>query len=139
MHAARVALVATVIIAALYVVVVLAFNVADRHRLVDEVSTRIDGRLAAVVKAPGQAVATAQYDNAHDLDDAPVFIWAIQPDGRRTALTPGAPLLSRQVWNKGSTSTVARFGNESFLVRTRAAGQTTFVAAQTLGSVDRVA
>ena len=90
-HAVRVALVATLVMAAVYVVIVLAFNHVDRERLVNGVGDRLDSRLAAVAKAPDQAAAIAQYDNAHDLDDAPVFFWEVHPDGRRTALTPGAP------------------------------------------------
>ena len=99
---------------------------------------RLDSRLAAVVKAPDQAAAIAQYDNAHDLDDAPVFFWEIHPDGRRMALTPGAPRLSDQVWTTGQASTEARFGDENFLLRSRSVGSISFVAAQTLASADRV-
>jgi two-component system sensor histidine kinase CiaH len=137
-HAARVALVATLLIATLYVVIVLAFNVVDRHRLVDGVGDRLDSRLAAVAKAPDQAAAIAQYDNAHDLDDAPVFFWEVHPDGDRHALTPGAPALSERAWSNGTTSTEARFGNANFLLRARRVGATSFVAAQTLAPVDRV-
>ena len=86
------------VMAAVYVVIVLAFNHVDRERLVNGVGDRLDSRLAAVAKAPDQAAAIAQYDNAHDLDDAPVFFWAVHRDGRRTALTPGAPGLSEQAW-----------------------------------------
>ena len=138
-HAVRVALVATLVMAAVYVLIVLAFNHVDRERLVNGVGDRLDGRLAAVAKAPDQAAAIAQYDNAHDLDDAPVFFWAVHSGGRRTALTPGAPALSRQAWTTGTSSTEARFGNASFLVRSVKVGSTTFVAAQTLAGADRVA
>ena len=137
-HAVRVALVATVLMAAIYVVIAIAFNAVDRQRLVNGVGDRLDSRLAAVVKAPDQAAAIAQYDNAHDLDDAPVFFWEIHPDGRRMALTPGAPRLSDQVWTTGQASTEARFGDENFLLRSRSAGSISFVAAQTLASADRV-
>jgi signal transduction histidine kinase len=136
-HAARVALVATLIMAAVYVAMVLAFNVVDRHRLVNEVGDRLDGRLAAVADAPDQAAAIAQYDNAHDLDDAQVFFWAVHPGGSRTALTAGAPRLSDRAW-AGTTSTEANFGNANFLVRSRRVGTTLYVAAQTLASADRV-
>lgn len=137
-HAARVALVATGIMAAVYVVMVLTFNVVDHHRLVNGVGDRLDGRLAAVVKAPGQAAVIAQYDNAHDLDDAPVFMWEVQPNGRRTPLTPEAPTLSEQTWVPGTASTEVRFGNANFLLRSRSVGSTAFVAAQTLTAADRV-
>jgi signal transduction histidine kinase len=138
-HAIRVALVATVIMAAVYVVLVLTFNAVDRQRLANEVGDRLDSRLAAVAKAPGQAAAIAQYDNAHDLDDAPVFFWEAHPGGSRTALTPGAPRLGDQAWAPGTESTEARFGNANFLVRSKKVGSTYFVAAQTLVSADRVA
>jgi two-component system, OmpR family, sensor histidine kinase CiaH len=138
-HAVRVALVATVVMAAVYVVLVLAFNAVDRQRLVNGVGDRLDSRLAAVAKDPGQAAAIAQYDNAHDLDDAPVFFWRVSPSGSRTALTPGAPRLSDQAWAPGTASTEARFGSANFLLRSRTVGSTSFVAAQTLASADRVA
>jgi signal transduction histidine kinase len=137
-HAVRVALVATLIMAAVYVVVVLAFNVVDRQRLVNGVGDRVDSRLATVTRAPDQAAAIAQYLNAHDLDDAPVFFWEVHSDGRRTALTPGAPRLSHQAWPTGTAATVARFGNANFLVRSKKVGSTSFVAAQTLAPADRV-
>ncbi len=137
-HAVRVALVATVIMAIVYVVIVLAFNVVDGHRLVNGVGDRLDSRLADVVKAPDQAATIAGYDNDHDLDDAPVFVWEVRPDGRRTALTPGAPRLSAGAWATGVKSTEAHFGNDNFLLRSRTVGSTTFVAAQTLASTDRV-
>ena len=138
-HAVRVALVATIVMAAVYVVIVLAFNHVDRGRLVNGVGDRLDGRLAAVAKAPDQAAAIAQYDNAHDLDDAPVFFWVVHSSGRRAALTPGAPGLSRHAWATGTASTEARFGNANFLVRSVRVGSVTFVAAQTLAAADRVA
>ena len=74
-HAVRVAIVASVVIATMYVCVVAAFDVIDRHRLVHQVDTRLDQRLDQVVGNPGTAQSIGNYQNAHDRDEAPVYLW----------------------------------------------------------------
>ena len=73
-HAARVAAVATVIIAAVYVCIVAGFDVVERNRLLGQVDTRLHQRLAQAVHQPSAAGAIDDYDDAHDADDAPVFL-----------------------------------------------------------------
>lgn len=90
-HAARVALVATVIIGAMYICVVAGFDVVDRHRLVGQIDSRLYQRLANAILQPSSAGSIADYDNAHDTDDAPVFLWKVGADGSVVVLTPGAP------------------------------------------------
>ena len=67
-HAARVAVVATVIIGAMYVFVVVSFDVVDRHRLVAQIDTRLDQRLDQATRQPSVAGSTNDYDNAHDVE-----------------------------------------------------------------------
>ena len=123
-HAARVAIVATVIIGAMYVCVVAGFNVVDRHRLVGQIDTRLQQRLAQAVRNPAAAGSIADYDNAHDVDDAPVFLWRVTNSGRSTALTPGAPALPRSAWSPSKPSVEAHLGSESFGLQADASATT---------------
>ena len=47
-------LVATVIIGAMYVCVVAGFDVVDRHRLVGQIDTRLQQRLAQAARQPSR-------------------------------------------------------------------------------------
>ncbi len=137
-HAARVALVATVIIGAMYVCVVVGFNIVDRHRLEGQIDARLGQRLTQAARNPASAGAVDAYDNAHDVDDAPVFLWSVTEHGGSTALTPGAPVLLRSDWSPGKQSVEARLGTENFRLRATRVGGEWFVAAQSLANVDRI-
>ena len=137
-HAARVALVATLIIGAMYVVVIASFNLVDRHRLDGQIDARLGQRLAQAARNPASAGAVDAYDNAHDVDDAPVFLWSVTKNGGSTALTPGAPALLRSDWSPGNQSVEARLGTEEFRLQAERAGGAWFVAAQSLANVDRI-
>jgi signal transduction histidine kinase len=131
MHAVRVALVATLIIGAMYVGVVVAINVFDQHRLYAQVDDRLHDRLEQAARAPGSAGAIASYDNAHDVDDSPVFFWHVGPSGRVTALTFGAPLLSLDDLAKTSPS-VSGLGSANFRLDSIQVGDSRIVAGQSL-------
>lgn len=118
-HAARVALVVTVIIGALYVCVVAGFDAVDRHRLVTQIDTRLEQRLDGATGQPTSAASVANYDNAHDVDDAPVFLWKVGPKGRAVALTPGAPLMSATAWSPVNRSNQGRLGSANFRLKSR--------------------
>jgi two-component system sensor histidine kinase CiaH len=137
-HAARVAVVATVIIGTVYVCVVAGFDVIDRHRLVGQIDTRLQQRLAQVARHPDAAGSIDQYDNAHDVDDAPVFLWRLTDSGTSTALTPGSPTLPRSAWSPSKPSVEARLGSERFALQAERVGANRFVAAQSLATVDRI-
>src|ERR1700693_301061 len=98
-HAVRVGIVASVVIATMYVCVVAAFDVIDRHRLVRQVDTRLHQRLDQVVGNPGTARSIGDYQNAHDRDEAPVYLWQAGAIGQPNALTPGAASLSTSDWS----------------------------------------
>jgi len=137
-HATRVAVVATVIIGAMYVCVVASFDAVDRHRLVAQIDTRLDQRLDQAVRQPSAAGAIDNYDNAHDVDDAPVFLWRVTRSGHSTALTPGAPALSGSDWSPSNRSVEARLGPENFRLESEQVDGQWFVVAQSLANEDRV-
>ena len=137
-HAARVAAVATVIIGAMSVCVVAGFDVVDRHRLVGQIDTRLQQRLAQAVRTPATAGSIDGYDNAHDVDDAPVFLWRVTNSGTSTALTPGAPALPRSAWSASKSSVVAHLGTESFRLQSERVGDGWFVVAQSLANANRI-
>ena len=137
-HAARVAVVATLIIGAMYVCVVAGFDLVDRHRLVGQIDTRLQQRLAQAARQPAAAGSIDDYDNAHDVDDAPVFLWRVTKSGTSKALTPGAPALPRFAWSPSKPSVEARLGTKSFRLQAEHVGDDWFVAAQSLANVDRI-
>ncbi len=138
-HAVRVAAVATVIIGTMYVCVVVGFDIVDHQRLVTQVDTRLDQRLNQLVGQPSVAGATDNYDNDHDVDDAPVFLWSISRPGHATALTPGAPALHWSGWSPSTGFVETRLGLENFRLQSERVGKQRFVVAQSLANEDRVA
>ena len=137
-HAARVAIVATVIIGAMYVCVVAGFDVVDRHRLVGQIDTRLQQRLVQAAGHPSAAGSIEDYDNTHDADDAPVFLWRVTSSGIATSLTPGAPRLPPSAWSASNPSHEAHLGGGSFRLQAERHGDAWFVAAQSLANVDHI-
>jgi signal transduction histidine kinase len=137
-HAVRVAMVATVIIGIMYVCVVAGFDAVDRHRLVAQIDTRLHQRLDDAIRQPTSAGSIANYNNAHDVDDAPVFLWRVGSDGRATALTAGAPLLSAASWSPDDRSNEARLGAANFRLQSRRMDGEWFVVGQSLAEADHV-
>jgi two-component system, OmpR family, sensor histidine kinase CiaH len=137
-HAARVAVVATVIIGAVYVCVVASFDALDRNRLVGQIDARLQQRLVQAVRNPDAAGSVDDYDNAHDVDEPPVFLWLVTSTGTVKALTPGAPALPRSAWSSSKSWVEALLGTETFRLRTERLGRYRFVAAQSLSDVNRI-
>ncbi len=137
-HAARVAVVATVVIGAMYVCVVAGFDIVDRHRLVGQIDTRLQQRLVQAVGHPSTAGSIEDYDNTHDADDAPVFLWRVTSSGVATSLTPGAPALPPSAWSSSNPSHEAHLGGGSFRLQAERDGDAWFVAAQSLANVDHI-
>ena len=137
-HAVRVAGVATLIIAAMYVCVVAGFDIVERHHLVGQIDARLQQRLAQPVRQPTTAGSIGDYDNAHDVDDAPVFLWRVTEAGRSTALTTGAPALPPTAWSPTKQSVEAQLGTGSFRLQAERVGSDWIVAAQSLASTDRI-
>ena len=104
-HAARVALVATLLVGVVYVGCVIALNRAITGRLVAAVDSRLHERLSAMLAGhrpdrPGDHAATSRTATArsmtdpdNDVDEAPVFVWRASPGQRPVPVTDGAPAL----------------------------------------------
>ena len=137
-HAIRVAAAATVIIAAMYVCVVAGFDLVERHHLVGQIDTRLQQRLAQAVRQPAAAGSVGDYDNAHDVDDAPVFFWRVTESGHSYALTSGAPVLAATAWSPSKPSVEAQLGTGRFRLQAERVGGDWIVAAQSLASADRI-
>jgi signal transduction histidine kinase len=138
LHATRVAIVATVIIGAMYVCVVAGFDVVDRHRLVAQIDTRLDHRLDDAADHPSATGIIGHLDADHDVDDPPVFLWQFDSSGRPVALTPGAPRLSASAWSSTDQPREAQLGTETFRLWSRRVGSQRFVAGQSLAVANHV-
>jgi signal transduction histidine kinase len=106
-HAARVAAVATAVVMVVYAAAVLGLNSLVVNRLTREV----DARLASVLAAAQQSVlpqattgTVPPSTQGSDIDDAPSFVWRVEPTGAITPLTTGAPVLERRTWDTGPTT-----------------------------------
>jgi signal transduction histidine kinase len=95
--AARVAAGATAVIAVLYVIGVIVFNVLFAGHQTAQSDYYLGTRLAAAAHDPAvlsQSAATARSSLASydvDADSAPVFLWLVNATGTVTAHSPGAP------------------------------------------------
>jgi signal transduction histidine kinase len=138
LHAARVALVGTLLIGVTYVCLVAAFDSIDQRRLYGEVDARLSQRLEEAAQKPTHAAGAAIYANAHDLDDAPVFFWQVGPSGEPVALTQGAPQLAKADAPHVGTTSVASLGSASFRLQARLIGGKRVIAGQSLAESDHV-
>jgi signal transduction histidine kinase len=137
-HATRVALVASLLIALIYVGVVVVFDVVVGHRLTLQVDNRLANRLSAAVRSPAASAATNNSDNAHDVDDAPVYLWQARSGGIPVALTAGAPALPSVDWRPGTGPVTTRLGASSFRLESRHAGDQWLIVGQSLHEVTHV-
>ena len=103
-HAARVALAATAVVAAVTLLLAVVVNSFILHRLTHDIDGRLHAALVATAAAgPGSTVDTSGHTGG-DVDDAPVFLWRVGTDGTVEALTIGAPALTTHAWAAGSTT-----------------------------------
>jgi signal transduction histidine kinase len=94
--------------------------------------------LVQAARNPDVAGSIDDYDNAHDVDEPPVFLWLVTSSGTAKALTPGAPALPRSAWSSSKSWIEALLGTETFRLRTERVGAYRFVAAQSLSDVNRI-
>jgi signal transduction histidine kinase len=136
-HAAKVAIAATVIVMACYVVAALVFNLVVIHRLTAQADLRLAERLADVGKlsiGAGTTAPTAHSDQ--DDDDAPIFVWRVGPQGSLTALTAGAPSFAPKTLSKGGST--VDIGSTPFRVQIVTHESETLVAGESIAQIDRV-
>lgn len=90
--AARLAALATVLIAVLYVAVASAIDAFAARRVLWEVDQRLSSRLS-VVSSLANPLSSETIPDDVGTDGAPVFVWWVSPAGSVTALTVGDPAL----------------------------------------------
>ncbi len=136
-HAAKVAGVATVIVALLVAVVALVFNAVVLDRLNAAVDTRLADQLADVTRpAPDVGVVPPLGVSDSDLDAAPVFTWRVDRTGVAQAVTVGAPALPRRTWDGGPVELT--LAGSTFRFASRSAGSGWVVAGSSIHQVQRV-
>ncbi|HVA07407.1 MAG TPA: HAMP domain-containing sensor histidine kinase [Acidimicrobiales bacterium] len=137
-HAVRVAIVASLIIAAMYMCVVTAFDIVDRHRLIAQVDARLVQRLSSVEQHTITTSPVAPHGNPLDRDEGPVYVWELGAGGRLVPLTPGAPSLPASDWSVANRSAVAHVGNDDLRLHARQIRGRWFIAGLSLAEADHV-
>jgi signal transduction histidine kinase len=127
-----------VIIGAMYVVVVAAFDAVDRHRLTAQIDTRLERGLDNATRSTSSKGATGDDASGHDVDDPPVFLWEVDARGAPQALTPGAPSLPASAWSTLGPPIEARLGIENFRLRSQRIDGHWVVAGQSLAVANHV-
>jgi len=132
-----VAIAATAVVMACYVLGVIVLNVVVVNRLTSQADTRLAQRVAQTTPPPSRArSAPPPADADHDIDDAPRFVWIVSGKGQPIALTPGAPELPDRTWDTGA-STVAIKGTD-FRFQAVRTGDGWLVAGESLAQLERV-
>ena len=137
-HSARVAAIATVLIAAVYILAISALDVVVNQRLSVQVRTRVaealapDGSVASVISR-AQSI-----NGGQDPDDVPVLLWQVDAQGRSRSVTAGAPALPTRVWSPANTVTLS-LGPSTFHLQARTIpGGGWLVAGESLADVRHV-
>src|SRR3984957_3468203 len=124
-HAAGVAMVATLVGMAAFVLVCIVVNSVLLGRLDSQVDTRLNQQLSVVervVNSAGDSVTGLEgVSKDEDRDDVPIYVWSVDHDGVATALGTGSPKLPTTSWSSGARTdplgtstfrfTAARFHN----------------------------
>ena len=122
-HASRVAAIATLLIASVYVMVSVVFDVVDSHRLVAEVDAHLRDRLQDVAARGDLSRAPAEADDDHDVDVAPVLLWHVDGTGHVVVLSDAAPGLPRDAWSRDGQPITSSIGSIAFrVIATRSSG-----------------
>ena len=146
-HAARVALVATLLVGVVYVGCVIALNRAITDRLVGAVDSRLREHLATELaghradsrdghQPDGDGLSVTDSDN--DVDEAPVFVWRASPGQPPVPLTDGAPALPADRVPAGGGPATVQLGVSPFRLVTASQGQARLVAGQSLAEQQHV-
>jgi signal transduction histidine kinase len=139
-HAVRVAVVATVVVVALYVAGAFVLNAIVVARLTHEVDARLADRLAKVTLAslhsPMSTSVNPNGQSGGDIDDAPSFLWLVSPGGAVRSLTAGAPTLPRRRWT--TTPVTITVGTTPFRFASRTFAGQVVVAGQSAAEIPRV-
>ena len=143
LHAVKVATAATAVVAVTAVILAVALNLVEVHRLVQGVDSRLSERLADVVKPdvgsgppPGESGSIPSLQHDADFSDAPSFVWQVSGVGVVTPMTTGAPNLPVHQWDT-SPLTVTVNGS-SFRFDAVRSGSGWLVAGESVSQIDRI-
>jgi signal transduction histidine kinase len=137
-HAARVALVATLLIGVVYVAVVVVFDVVDAKHLVGQVDGNLRGRIDQATHQLITIPTRSDADADHDVDSAPIFLWQVKPGHEIVALSDGAPHLAGDDWAHSTRPVTATLGSNPFRLIAVRVGDGWLVAGQSLAEPIRV-
>jgi signal transduction histidine kinase len=137
-HAARVALVATLLIGVVYVAVVVVFDILDAEHLVGQVDANLRLRIADATHQRTIVPTRSDADDDHDVDSAPIFVWQVRPNHDIVALSDGAPPLGDRDWPRSSGPVTTTLGSNSFRLIAVAVDGGWLVAGQSLVDPIRV-
>ncbi len=133
-HAARVAGAATLIIAIVYTGCVTALNLVVTSRLTGQTDARLADRLA---EASGpdrltQPSKDGDNDDDGDVDDAPLFLWLIEPGGHVIPLGEDIPPLPQGLRPGQGWPLTTSIGGSPFRLDARRTGSRWLAAGQSL-------
>ncbi len=143
-HAARVALVATLLVGVVYVGCVIALNRAITGRLVAAVDSRLQEHLSGMLSGhrpdgrgdhdghQPDSDGTLITDPDNDVDEAPMFVWRAVPGQRPVPVTDGAPVLPAARVPAGRGPATVQLGASPFRLVTAGQGAARLVAGQCL-------
>lgn len=137
-HAARVAALASALIAVVYVVLVVTFDIVDSNHLVSQVDMRLRDRLSDASHQGDLFALPGAVDGDQDIEAAPVELWRVDSSGRTVALSDQAPALPPQAWSRDGSPTTSTIGKNSFrLIAVKISGSW-LVAGQSLSETQHV-
>ena len=132
-HAARVAGAATLIIAIVYTGCVTALNLVVISRLTGQTDARLADRLAEASRSDQLTQPSKDSDNDDgDVDDAPLFLWLIEPGGRVIPLGEDIPPLPPGLKPGDGWPLTTSIGGSPFRLDARRTGSRWLAAGQSL-------
>jgi len=137
-HAARVAALATLLIAVVYVALTVTFDIVDTNRLVAQVDTHLREHLVDASHRGDLSAPAGAVDADQDLETAPVLLWRVDSAGHTVALSDQAPHLPTNAWARDGKPTTSTIGNNSFRLLAIPVSGSWLVGGQSLAETQHV-
>ena len=136
--AVRVAVVATLLIAVVYVAALAIFNAIADGRLLAQVDSQLADTLTDAKHGAGFAAAAQPDSDDRDIDAPPVLLWRISAAGRIVAASAGAPRPPATAWPRSDRPYTTRVGTATFRLKARKTGDGWLVAGQSLADTAHI-
>jgi signal transduction histidine kinase len=127
---------ATAIVMAAYVLVALVLNLIVANHLVAGVDARLHDRLQDVALGRLALTHPPSASEKTDVDDAPLFVWSIDTNGKVAPLTPNAPALPARDW--GPNPVTLGVGTSTFRLATKPSNGRLLVAGESMAGTANV-